>query len=235
MTEITIPAKDGGSFKAYISMPADVSSDSPAPCVIVIQEIFGVNKGLREKCDWLASHGFIACAPDLFWRIEPDIELSDQIPKELQRAFELFGQFDIDKGIEDIKAAKHVLKGHANSTGKVGCLGYCLGGKLAYLTACRTDINASVGYYGVGIEGLLAEANNIEAPLMLHIAEKDGFVPPDAQTKIYEGLEHNNMATLHSYPDVDHAFTRVGGENYNEAAAKVADARSIEFLTDNLK
>ena len=226
MSKITIPSKDGKSFNAYIAMP----EVTPAPCVIVIQEIFGINKGIREKCDWLASEGFIACAPDLFWRIEPGIELSDQVPKELQRAFELFGLFNVDKGIEDIKAVIHTLKGHAKSTGKVGALGYCLGGKLAYLSACRTNINASIGYYGVGIEDMLAEANNIKGNIILHIAEEDGFVPPDAQKKIHEGLEENPHVTLHSYPLVDHAFTRVGGDNYNEEAAQIADTRSINFL-----
>lgn len=230
MSEITIPSKDGKSFNAYIAMP-DVT---PAPCVIVIQEIFGINKGIREKCDWLASEGFIACAPDLFWRIEPGIELSDQVPEELKRAFELFGLFNVDKGIEDIKAVKHTLKGHADSTGKIGALGYCLGGKLAYLSACRTNINASVGYYGVGIEDMLAEANNIKGQLLLHIAEEDGFVPPKAQKQIHEGLEENAHVTLRSYPAVDHAFTRVDGDNYNEEAAQIADKRSIDFLKEHL-
>lgn len=231
MAEITIPTRQGDSFNAYIAMP----EQTPAPCVIVIQEIFGINQGIREKCDWLASEGFIACAPDLFWQIEPGIELSDQNGEELKRAFELFGEFDIDNGIEDIKATKHTLKGHADSTGKIGCLGYCLGGKLAYLTAARSNIDASIGYYGVGIEELLAEANNISAPLALHIAEEDGFVPPKAQTQIHEGLDTHNNVTLYDYPAVDHAFTRVGGDNYNEEAAKIADNRSIEFLKEHLK
>lgn len=230
MSEITIPTADGQSFKAYIATP----EITPAPAVLVIQEIFGVNQGIREKCDWLASQGFLACAPDLFWRIEPEIELSDKVPEELERAFELFGQFDIDAGITDIKTTRHVLRGHAQGNGKVGCLGYCLGGKLAYLTACRTEIDASIGYYGVGIEELLAEANNIEKPTMLHIAEEDGFVPTEAQEKIHAGLGRNDLVTLHSYAGMDHAFTRVGGDNYDPEAAELADSRSIEFLKSNL-
>jgi len=231
MPDIIVPTKSGESFNAYVAMPAQ----TPAPCVIVIQEIFGINQGIKEKCDWLASEGYIACAPDLFWRIEPGIELSDHVEAELKRAFELFGEFNIDKGINDIEATIHILKGHADSTGKVGCLGYCLGGKLAYLTATRSDIDTSIGYYGVGIEELLAEANNIKAPLALHIAEEDGFVPPQAQTKIHEGLSNNEKVTLYNYAAVDHAFTRVGGDNYNEAAAKIADARSLDFLKEHLK
>ena len=231
MTYITIPAKDKGSFQAYMAMP----EEKPAGCVIVIQEIFGINQGIREKCDWLASQGFIACAPDLFWRIEPGIELSDQVPEELQIAFDLFGKFDIDTGIEDLRSTYHTLKGHAEGNGKVGCLGYCLGGKLAYLMSCRSDVDASIGYYGVGIEGLLAEANNIYSPLMLHIAEEDGFVPKGAQEKIHAGLESNDFITRHSYADMDHAFTRVGGDAYNEEQAKIADDRSVEFLKSALQ
>ena len=230
MSEINIPTADGQSFKAYIATP----EITPAPAVIVIQEIFGVNQGIREKCDWLASQGFLACAPDLFWRIEPDIQLSDKVPEELNRAFELFGQFDIDAGINDIKTTRHVLKGHAQGNGKVGCVGYCLGGKLAYLTACRTEIDASVGYYGVGIEELLAEANKIQKPLMLHIAEEDGFVPKEAQEMIHGVLGEHDKVHLQSYPNVDHAFTRVGGDNYAPEAAELADNSTIEFLKYNL-
>lgn len=235
MTTITIPSKDGGSFNAYVAMPENVSRETQIPVVIVIQEIFGINDGIRGKCDWLASHGFMAIAPDLFWRIEPGIELSDQVPEELERAFGLFGEFDIDKGIEDLKATLHVAKGHANSNGKVGVLGYCLGGKLAYLMACRSESVASIGYYGVGIEELLVEANNISGKLMLHIAEKDGFVPPEAQHKILDAFLPKENIILNTYPDMDHAFTREGGDNYDEGNAELADSHSINFLNENLK
>ena len=222
------------NFDSYIALPEGVKNGDKAPCVIVIQEIFGINEGIRQKCDWLAREGFIACAPDLFHQFAPGIELSDQNPEELQQAFDYFPQFNIDQGIEDIKATLNVLRDHELSNGKVGTLGYCLGGKLAYLTSCRSDIDASIGYYGVGIEQLLANANNIASPLMLHIAEDDGFVPPEAQAQIHEGLKDNSYVTLHSYAGVDHAFTREGGDNYNEEAAKLADKRSIEFLKKNL-
>lgn len=234
MPEITIPAKDGGSFNAYVAMPDGMENDQSVPAVIVIQEIFGINDGLRGKCDWLASQGFMAVAPDLFWRIEPGIELSDQVPEELERAFELFGLFDVEKGIGDLKATLHTVKGHASCNGNVGALGYCLGGKLAYLMACQSDVKASVGYYGVGIEDMLAEANDIKGKLLLHIAEKDGFVPPEAQHKILEAFLPKESITLHTYPDMDHAFTREGGDNYDAANAELADGHSIAFLRENL-
>lgn len=231
MTYITIPAKDKGSFQAYMAMP----QEKPAGCVIVIQEIFGINQDVREKCDWLASQGFMACAPDLFWRIEPGIELSDKVPEELEQAFQLFGEFDIDAGIEDLRSTYHTLKGHAEGNGKVGCLGYCLGGKLAYLMACRSDVDVSIGYYGVGIEGLLAEANNINTPLMLHIAEQDCYVPQEAQEQIHAELTNNSFVTRHSYEGMDHAFARLNGERYDEENANIANQRSIEYLKTALK
>lgn len=235
MPHLTIQSKDNGSFNSYISFPENVSRETKAPAVIVIQEIFGINEGIRKKCDWLSSQGFIAIAPDLFWRIEPNIELSDQVPEELERAFTLFEEFDIDKGIEDLKSTLNTIKSHEKCDGNVGALGYCLGGKLAYLLACRSEIKASIGYYGVGIEELLAEANNISGALMLHIAEKDSFVPPEAQQKILGAFLPMDNITLHTYPDMEHAFTREGGDNYNAENAELADSHSIKFLKQHLK
>lgn len=228
--EITIPSRDSGNFMAYVAMPEKI----PAPSIIVAQEIFGVNEGLRDKCDWLASEGFIAVCPDLFWRIEPGIQLTDKTEAEWARAFELFNLFDVDKGVEDLRATEHVFKEHADSNGKVGCIGYCLGGKLAYLMAARSGVNASVGYYGVGLDELLDEAKNIKNPLVLHIAEEDKFVSKDAQEKIKSGLKGISNVTIHSYPGLDHAFTRVGGEHYDEKGAALADGRTLDFLRHTL-
>ena len=228
--QIEIAAKDGGSFMAHLEMP----STTPAGTIIVIQEIFGVNQGLREKCSWLASEGFIAVCPDLFWRLEPGIELTDKTEEEWAKAFDLFNRFDVDLGIEDLRAVMHTFKGHALGNGKVGCLGYCLGGKLAYMMAARSDVDASVSYYGVGLDEMLDEAANIKKPLLMHIAEQDKFVPKEAQEKITTELSDHNQVIMHTYEGLDHAFTRVGGEHYDEAGAKLADGRSIDFLRQSL-
>ena len=228
--ELNIPSKDGGAFAAYVAMPAK----HPAPVVLMIQEIFGVNKVMRAKCDALAREGFIAVCPDLFWRIQPGIQLDDRKPDELARAFELFGLFNVDQGIEDLRAAEHLFKGHAHGTGQVGCIGYCLGGKLAFLTACRTNIDAAISYYGVGLEDLTAEAARIKKPVMLHVAEKDKFVPPAAQEKIRADLADNGRVTIHSYAGMDHAFAREGGEHYDKNAAGLADSRTLSFLKTHL-
>lgn len=230
MSEIIIPSRDSGTMSAYVAMPAVL----PAPTVIVIQEIFGVNGVMRAQCDALAREGYIAVCPDLFWRIEPGIQLTDKSEAEWKRAFELFNLFDVDKGVEDLRATEHVFKGHAQSTGKVGCVGYCLGGKLAYLMAARTGVDCAVSYYGVGIQDLLDECDNIKKPLLMHIAADDKFVPPDAQQKIIAQAEKNYNLTAHVYDGADHAFARIGGDHYDADAAAKANERTHKFLAAGL-
>ena len=152
----------------------------------------------------------------------------------MREVFELFSLFDVDKGIGDLEAGLAQLRRHPACTGKVGSVGYCLGGKLAYLMATRSDVDCSVGYYGVGIQDLLGEAKSIRKPLALHVAEKDQFVPPPAQEKIEQALKDNPLVTLYSYPGVDHAFARVGGAHYDAAAASLANSRTSEFLRRHL-
>jgi len=229
MTDITIHGPDG-SFGAYLAQPAG----TPAAGIVVAQEIFGVNQVMRDVCDWLAGEGYLACCPDIFWRIEPGIQLTDKTEAEWARAFELFNLFDVDKGIEDLKATLAQLRGHEACNGKVGSIGYCLGGKLAYLMATRSDADCSVGYYGVGLDELLGEAKAIAKPLLLHMASQDRFAPPEAQEKIKAGLKGHPQVTLHVYDGQDHAFARVGGEHYDKAAADLANERSLKFLKENL-
>ncbi|MEM8920894.1 MAG: dienelactone hydrolase family protein [Pseudomonadota bacterium] len=218
---------EDGEFAAYVAEP----SGAPKGAIVVIQEIFGVNAVMRGVCDWLASEGFVAASPDLFWRIEPGIELTDQSQAEWDRAFELYNAFNVDKGVEDIQATINFIR---DSNPKVGAVGYCLGGLLAYLTSTRTDVDASVGYYGVGIDAHVGEAGDRKNPLMLHIAEEDGFVSKDAQAKIAETLTGDGVS-LHSYPGRDHAFAREGGDHYDAEDAKLANGRTVEFFASQLK
>ncbi len=169
MTDATISTLAGdGQFTAYVAQPAS----APRAAIVVIQEVFGVNAGIRRKCDRLAEDGYLAIAPDLFWRTETGIQLDPDVPAEMQRGLDLFGTFDQDAGIADIEATIRYARAEI-AGGKVGCVGYCLGGRLAYMTAARTDVDASVGYYAVGIDGLLREAHAIAHPLLLHIAGAD--------------------------------------------------------------
>lgn len=217
------------SFKGYVARP----SGTAKAAILVIQEIFGINAGIRRKCDKLAEDGYLAVAPDLFWRLEPGIELDPDIEPEFQRALDLMGKFDQDQGIRDIEATIHYIR-ETEGVAKVGAVGYCLGGRLAYMTAARTDVDATVGYYGVGIDGLLGEKHAIANPLMLHIPTEDGFVDKDTQKAMHEGLDDHPQVTLYDYEGLDHGFATEFGERRSEEAAQLADSRTAEFFTEHL-
>ncbi|MDP7344258.1 MAG: dienelactone hydrolase family protein [Alphaproteobacteria bacterium] len=176
----------------------------------------------------------MALCPDLFWRQAPGIELSDMTEGDWGQAFTLYQGFDMDQGVADAGAALEQLRGTEGCSGKVGAVGYCLGGMLAYLVAARTKADATVGYYGVDIQDSLGEAADISAPHMMHIAELDQFVPPEAQSAIKDGLAGNAKVTIHSYADADHAFARTGGEHFNTACAEQVNSRTAEFFAQNL-
>jgi carboxymethylenebutenolidase len=220
-------------FPAYIAAPAN----SPNAAIIVIPEIFGVNPGIRQKCDKLASDGYLAVAPDLFWRFAPGVQLNPDVEAELQEAFGYFGQYDADDGVRDIEATIHAIRGGLAGqppVRKVGCVGYCLGGRLAYLAAARTDISASVGYYGVMIDQMLNESHAIAKPLMLHIPTADHFVGPDAQAAIHDGLNGHPKVTLHDYEGLDHGFATEMGDRRDDAGARLADSRTAAFFAAHL-
>ncbi len=225
---LTIRSADGLEFDAYVSRP----KTEHRPVVVVIQEIFGVNKVMRDIADWVAEQGFIAIVPDLFHRQEKGIQLTDQTEAEWARAFELYKGFNEDLGVDDLKATVATTRKLDGSNGKTGTMGFCLGGKLAYLMSTRSDADANVGYYGVGIENNISESP--KHPLLLHIAEADEHVSPEAQKKIKAALKNNNHVEIHVYPGQDHAFARVGGEHYNKEAAELAHNRTLEFFKKHI-
>lgn len=230
MTEVTIRAADGGSFKAYLAAP----KSGKGPGIVLIQEIFGVNKVMRDLAEGYAAQGYAVICPDLFWRQEPGIDITDQSKAEWDKAIQLYQAFNVQKGVDDLNATLAALRQHAACSGKAGSVGYCLGGMLAYLMATRSDSDANVGYYGVGIQDLTGEAGNIRKPLLLHIAGKDQFVPPKAQAKVKAALAGNPLVTVHDYPEQDHAFARAGGQHYDKAAADLANRRTAEFFKKHL-
>lgn len=225
----TIKVADG-EFRAYVARPAAAK----APAVVVIQEIFGVNKVMRDITDGLAGQGYLAVCPDLFWRIEPGIDITDQSKAEWDQAFHLFNTFKVDTGVQDIAAVVDHVRADPGCTGKVGAVGFCLGGLLAFLTATRTSADATVSYYGVGLDNVIGEAAGVTKPIMLHIAEEDGFVPKAAQAAIIAAVKDRANVTVHTYPGRDHAFARMGGEHYNEADAMLAGRRSLDFFKAHL-
>lgn len=217
------------SFTCYVAEP----TGNPAAAIVVIQEIFGVNPGIRAKCDAWAQAGYLAVAPDLFWRIEPAVELDPDDPEQFQQAIGLFMKFNPDAAVRDIEATIRATRAKAGGT-KVGVVGYCLGGRLAYLAATRTDADASVGYYGGGIDELLGESHAIANPLLLHFAGADHFIGPDQLAAIRAALDGNRHVTIHEYPGVDHGFATQSGRRRNDPAAELADRRTADFFAVHL-
>ena len=233
MAETSIKIPDG-AFSAYVAAPKNLAPGKKAPGILVIQEIFGVNQVMRDISDGFAAQGYIALCPDLFWRQQPGIQITDKTEAEWKRAFELLQGFNQSKGVQDLIASLDHLRKLPNCSGKAGSVGYCLGGKLAYLMATRSDADANVGYYGVGIENALNEASAITKPLLLHIAAEDQFVPKEAQGKIKDALSRISAVTIHVYAGCDHAFARVGGAHWNAEAAKQANERTAAFFAKHL-
>lgn len=221
------------TFGAYVAKPAGEAKAA----IIVIPEIFGVNPGIRQKCDIWADAGYLAVAIDLFWRFAPGVELDPDIEDQLNEAFGYFQRYDANDGVKDIEAAIHAIRRGevgAPAVEKVGCVGYCLGGRLAYMAAARTDISASVGYYGVMIDTMLNEAHAIANPLMLHIPTADHFVGPEAQAAIHAELDQHPKVVLHDYQGLDHGFAAEMGNRRDEAGAQLADSRTVAFFKEHL-
>ena len=231
MAMIEIETLDGGGgFNAYLAEP----DGPPRGAIVVIQEIFGVNEGIRRKCDHWASLGYLGAAPDLFWRLEPGVELDPDVPEQFQQALGLMQRLDQDKAVADIEAVIRDSRRRLPEGGRTGCVGYCLGGRLAFMTSTRTDIDASVGYYGVGLEGLLGEKHAIARPLMLHIAGADHFVTADKQALIHDGLDDHPKVTIHDYPGEDHGFAAEMGKRRSPDAAALADSRTEAFFAEHV-
>jgi carboxymethylenebutenolidase len=227
---ITVRSFDHDKFDAYIALPAS----GYGPGVVVLQEIFGVNQFMRDVCDWYAAHGFVAICPDLFWRQERGVDMSDKSEGEWKKAFELYQGLDEAKAVQDSAAAMEFLRQHPACNGRVGAVGFCLGGNLAWLLSVRFKPECAVGYYGVSIEKSLGEAKNLSSPVMFHVAGADQFCPPEAQAQIHAALDPNPLVTVHDYPDQGHAFGRAGGAHYDARAAEIADLRTLEFFVRHL-
>ena len=231
MSSIDICATDGsGRFAAYVVEPKAVPGGAKPGVVVLIQEIFGVNQAMRDTAAWVADMGFIAICPDLFWRIEPGIDITDKTEAEWQKAFDLFNKFDQAKGIEDLKATLAAARALAGANGKAGTMGYCLGGRLAFMMAEQSDADVNVSYYGVGLDGLLGDLAKVTQPLLVHIADKDEFFPAEGRAKVVAAVKGNPRIGCSVYPNADHAFARVNGVHWDGRSATIANGRSAEAL-----
>jgi carboxymethylenebutenolidase len=227
---IIIESPDG-TFRAHISRPGKL----PAPAVVVLQELFGVNADIRATCNELAAEGFIAIAPDLFWRQEPGVDLDVRSEAAWQRGLQLYSAYNRDAGVKDIMETVRTAVELPESTGKVALHGYCLGALMAFITAARYEVDAAVAYHGGDTEKYLGEVGGLEAPLLMHLGEEDEFISKAAQAEIKAVLAGKTNATVYSYPGQRHAFSRHNGAHYNAAAAALANERTSQFLSQNLR
>jgi carboxymethylenebutenolidase len=220
--EIRITAADGGTFAGYLALPAQV----PAPGLIVLPEIFNTNAHIRAVADGYAADGFVAFAPDVFWRREPGSYLP-YTDEGRAKAYALRARLDNDQFTRDLGDAIAALRARPDCTGKVGVMGFCLGGLLAYLASTRLPIDAAVSYYGVQIDPHLGEADRLGCPLLMHFAENDPHVPTETVAAIQARLGGLSNVNIHIYPGTEHGFNRQGYPPYNEAAAAQARQRTI--------
>jgi carboxymethylenebutenolidase len=228
--QIVIKSPDG-TFPAYISRPTSL----PAPALVVLQELFGVNADIRATCNELAAQGFIAIAPDLFWRQEPGVDLNVRSEADWQHGLGLYAAYDRDAGAKDIMETVRAAVELPESTGKVALQGYCLGALMAFITAVRYEVDVAVAYHGSDTEKYLGEVGGLDAPLLMHLGEEDEFISKTAQAQIKAALAKKPTATVYSYPGQRHAFSRHNGAHYSAAAATLANARTKEFLHRQLQ
>jgi len=227
---IAIDGRDG-AFEAYIARP----KTSSAPSVVILQELFGVNADIRKHCDELAGQGFIAVAPDLFWRQEPAVDLSVTSEADWQHGLRLYQAYDRDAGVRDVEDTVDTVVKMPDCTEKSAVLGYCLGALMTFLTAVRYRVDAAVAYHGGDTEKYLGEVDGLHAPLLMHLGEEDEFISKPAQAEIKKALATKSNATVYSYPGQRHAFSRHNGAHYNAEAAMLANRRTSDFLNQQLQ
>lgn len=219
-----------GALEAYVARPAV----SPAPVVIVLHEIFGVNADIRATCDELAAAGFVAVAPELFWRDAPGLDLNSWSEADWSRGMDLYRRYDLERGTWDVADVLLAARGMDGADGRVGVMGFCLGGLMSYLAAARTGVDAAVAYYGGGIDQHLEWAASVDAPILMHFGDADEFIDPGARAAIEAAFADRPNARIHTYYGCSHAFARHTGTHFDPSAAALANARTYDFLRHEL-
>lgn len=217
------------NFSGYLALPKRVKG----PGVLILQEIFGVNGHIRAVTDQYASDGYVALAPDVFWRKAPRVELAyDGADRE--RGIELMQQTDVAQAMADIGAAAAVLRGLPECDGTIAAIGYCFGGRLAYLAAAAGFVDAAVAYYGGGIQTQLNRAAQVTQPILFHYAGHDHGIPPEAVAQVKDAFAGRDNARFEWYPDAEHGFNCTDRASYNQRAAALAHGRTLAFLAEKL-
>ncbi|HSI51105.1 MAG TPA: dienelactone hydrolase family protein [Ideonella sp.] len=218
-----------GSFDAYLALPPGGSG----PGLLLLQEIFGVNPHIRSVAEQYAQDGFVVLAPDLFWRHAPRVELGYD-GEDAKRAYELMGTVKSDQVLGDMKATLDVLKGRAECSGKVGAIGYCMGGRLAFSAAAMMPVDAAVAYYGGGIQNQLALAPQVRCPVQFHYGEQDDHIPLSAVEQVRGAMADHKGTEFHVYPGAGHGFNCWARGSYHPRSATLAHGRSLAFLAQQL-
>jgi carboxymethylenebutenolidase len=223
---VDVPSSDGDAFDAYLSMPASGRGAG----VVMIPEIFGLNVGLRQCADLFADQGYAVLAPDIFWRLERNVQLGYD-ETGYKKAFALHHAFDYDQGVADMNDVIEWLRNQTFCTGRMCVTGFCLGGTMSYLAASRCDIDAAAGYYGTRIQNFLGDAATIDRPLLLHFGREDHTTPPEILNPILGAIDGNHNVTPYIYDGAGHAFANPGRpETYKEAVAELAHGRTFALF-----
>jgi carboxymethylenebutenolidase len=230
MPETKIKALDGDCFDAYCALP----EGGHGPGLLLIHEIFGLNRTIRDLADDLASKGFLVLCPDLYARQERGVLLSEEKDQDVDHALRLYRDFDIEAGMRDLLAALAHMRRLPACDGKVGAVGLCLGAHLAYLMASRSDVDCTVSISPVGLENRLDEMHDIRFPALFFFPENDKFVSPSARQKILSSFARNAVLRVEKVEAADHAFIRKASPSYNPATAEKALETTLAFLTENL-
>jgi carboxymethylenebutenolidase len=220
-----IPTDDDGAMPAFVSLPAAPSGAS----VVVLHENMGLNDHIRRVCGWFAAEGFVAVAPDLFWRLGPGIELG-YTAADFDRAFDIYQSLAFDLALADIGAALRAVRAQPWCTAGVGTVGFCLGGRFAAQAATAGLVDATVGYYGVGIDRILAAGPPVACPIMLHFGSEDRLAPPAVVDRIEAQLAASADVHVHRYPGADHGFNCDARAAYHAEASRLAWTRTVTFL-----
>ena len=230
---IDIKAQDGGRFKGYLSLPHQREKAAKGPGIVLIQEIFGVNAHILGVADQYASDGYTVLAPDIFWRLQPMVDIGYG-PEDFQTGIGYMQKFDFAAGVKDLAATVTALRGLPECAGKVASLGYCMGGLLSFLCAANAGVNAAVCYYGGGIHTKLEEAVKIKCPLLLHFAGNDSYIPAEAVEAVKKTFAGREGVRIEVYPGVDHGFNCWDRSAYNQPSAALARGRSLAFLATTI-
>ena len=230
---IDITAQDGGSFKGYLSLPHETEKGCKGPGIVLIQEIFGVNSHIRGVADQYASDGYTVLAPDVFWRMQPMVELGYGAD-DRQKGMGFVQKMDFAAVVGDLAATVAALRALEQCAGKVASIGYCMGGMLSYLCAAKAGVDAAVCYYGGGIHNKLEEAGNIKCPVLFHFAGNDAHIPPAAVDSVKQTFAGRDNVRIDVYPGAEHGFNCWDRSAYNQPSAALARGRTLSFLATTI-